>query len=96
MYRGKYVIKVKFCTAYQCYYCSDYYCRKDKYYHHIENCAGQPGIIYNFNTQNSITFENGQKYEGDISLVTYIDFETTAPTDDSFDPESKNTRTQFF
>ena len=42
---GNNVIKVKFCTAYQCYYCSDYYCRKGKYYHHIDNCARQPGII---------------------------------------------------
>ena len=29
------------------------------------------------------------KYKGDIPLVAYIDFETTASTDDSLDPESK-------
>ena len=81
--------KVKFCTAFQCYRCSNYYGRKDKYDCHIESCAEQPGIIYNFNTQNLITFENDLKYKVDISLVAYIEFETTAPTDDSLDPESK-------
>ena len=85
---GDNVNKVRFCTAFQCYYCSNYYDRKDKYDRDIENCTGQPGIIYNFNTQNLITFENDFKYNGDIPLVAYIDFETTAPTDDSLDPES--------
>ena len=83
------VNKIKFCTSFQCYYCSNYYSRKGKYDRHIENCAGHPGIIFNFITHNVITFEDDLKYKGDIPLVAYIDFETTAPTDDSLDPQSK-------
>lgn len=30
------------------------------------------------------------KCKGDIPLVVYIDFETTAPTDTSLDPENRN------
>ena len=41
---------------------------------------GQPGYVYNFNTQNLITFEENSKYKEDMPLVAYIDFETTAPT----------------
>ena len=29
------------------------------------------------------------KFKGDISLTAYIDVETTAPTDECLDPESK-------
>ena len=29
------------------------------------------------------------KYKGDISLVAYIDFETTAPTNECLDPENR-------
>ena len=75
-------IKIKYCSAWQCYFCSNLYSN-------IENCKGQPGVLYNFNTQNLITFENDLKYKGDIPLVTYIDFETTAPTDESLDPDNK-------
>ena len=36
-----------------------------------------------------MTFENDLKYKGDVPLVGYIDFETTAPTNDSLDPENR-------
>ena len=41
--------KIKYCSAWQCYFCSNFYGRKDKFERHIENCTGQPGIVYNFN-----------------------------------------------
>ena len=45
--------------------------------------------FYNFNIQNLLTFEESLKYKGDIPLVAYIDFETTAPTDECLDPENR-------
>ena len=44
-------------TAFQCYFCSSYYGRKDQFHRHIENCTGWPGYVYNFNMQNLLTFE---------------------------------------
>ena len=32
--------KIKHSTACKCYYCSNFYGRKDKYDRHIENCTG--------------------------------------------------------
>ena len=56
---------------------------------YIENYTSVPAIIYNFNNKNLITFEDNFKSKGDISKVIYFDFETTAPTENCFDPEQK-------
>ena len=82
-------LKLKHGTAFQCYYCSHYFARKDRFDRHIENCTGIPGFVYNFNSQNLLTFEENLKFKRDIPLTVYIDFETTAPTDDCLDPETK-------
>ena len=74
---------------YQCYYCSKFFARPNKYKTDIEHCSGVPGIIYNFGTQNLVSFEGNFGYKGDLPVVAYIDFETTAPTDTCFDPEQK-------
>ena len=34
--------KIRHGTAFQCYFCSNYYGRKDKFDRHIENCTGRP------------------------------------------------------
>ena len=40
--------------------------------------------------QNFLTFDENLKYKGDVSLVAYIDFERTAPTDQRWiDPENR-------
>ena len=36
-----------------------------------------------------VTFEENLIFKGDIPLTAYIDFETTAPTDECLDTESK-------
>ena len=36
-----------------------------------------------------LTFEENLKFKRDIPLTVYIDFETTAPTDDHLDPETR-------
>ena len=81
--------KIKHSTAFQCYFCSNYYSRKDKFDRHVENCTGKPGYVYNFNIQNLLTFEENLKFKRDVPLTIYIDFETTTPTDDCLDPETR-------
>ena len=63
--------------------------KKDKFDRHFENCTGRPGYVYNFKTQNLLMFEGNLKDKVDIPLGAYIDFETTAPTDECLDPENK-------
>ena len=46
-------------------------------------------MIYNFNNQNLISYQDNFHAKDDISFVIYFDFETTAPTDNCFDPEQK-------
>ena len=81
--------KIRHGTAFQCYFCSNYYGRKDKFDRHTKNCTGQPGYVYDSNTQNLLMFEENIKFKHEIPLTAPIDFETTAPTDDCLDPENK-------
>ena len=54
----------------------------------IKCCSGKPGIVYNFNIQNIVTFEENLKYMGDLPFSAYADFETTAPAADCLFPEN--------
>ena len=80
--------KLKSSCAFQCYFCSRFWTRKIKLETHMKNCTGKPGFVYNFQTRNLLTFEENIKFKRDVPLTTYIDFETTAPTDCCLDPES--------
>ena len=73
---------------YECYYCSDFFLIKSKFEKHIRVCGKKPGVLYDFNLQNVVTFEDNIKYKGDIPFYVYADFETTAPTGDYLNPES--------
>ena len=55
----------------------------------MENCTGKPGVIYNFNNQCLISYQDNFKNKGDLPFIIYFDFETTAPTDNQLDPEQK-------
>ena len=73
----------------QCYYCSNFYAKKDTYNRHVENCSGQPGIIYDFNLQNLVTFKDNLKYKGEIPRTAYVNFGTIVPISDYLDPENQ-------
>ena len=75
-------------TAFQSFYCSKYFGRKNMWERHLQNCTGRPGFVYNFNTRSLLTFEENLKCKCDVPLTAYIDFETTTPTDDCPDPEN--------
>lgn len=81
--------KIKHSWAFQCHYCHNFYGVKPKFDKHTENCGGIPGIIYNFSTQNLVSFEGNIGYKGDLLWVALMDFETTALTDNCFNPEQK-------
>ena len=83
-------VKISHSNAHQCYFCGNYYVKKTRYERHMSNCAGQPGIAYDFNIQNLVTFKDTLKYKGEIPLTAYADFETVAPSDDYQDPENRN------
>ena len=86
------VTKVKHSKVWQCYFCSNYFARKYKFDRHFENCTGQPGYVYNSNTQHLLTFQENLKYKGNVPLVVaYIDFETTAQTDECLDSVNRKT-----
>ena len=74
--------------AFQCYFCGKFWTRKPRLEQHMKNCVGKPGFVYNFQTRNLLSFEENLKFKRDVPLTTYIDFETTAPTDCCLDPES--------
>ena len=46
-------------------------------------------MVYNFNNQNLISYQDNFHAKGDIPFVIFFDYETTASTDNSFDPEQK-------
>ena len=70
-------------------YFNNFFIRSDKHQSHINNFSGAPGVVYNFNNQNLISYQDNFHAKGDIPFVIYFDFETTAPTDNCFDPEQK-------
>ena len=80
--------KLSSSCAFQCYFCGKFWTRKNKLAVHMKNCLGKPGFVYNFQTRNLLTYEENIKFKRDVPLTTYIDFETTAPTDCCLDPES--------
>ena len=76
-------------NAYKCFYCFQYFIRQDCWKKHVNVCSGIPGIVYNFNTQNLVTYEDNLKYKCNIPITIYFDFETTAPTDSCYNSELK-------
>ena len=55
---------------------------------HRKNCSGIPGVVYNFNNHNLISYQDNFNAKGNVPYV-YFDFETTAPTFNFADPEQK-------
>ena len=55
----------------------------------MENCSGSPGVVYNFNNQNLISYQDNFCAKANIPLAVYFDFKTFAPTDNCLDPEQK-------
>ena len=73
-----------------CHYCNHFFVHNNtKFEKHLKHCSGKPSIIYNFSNQSLISYEDNFKSKGDIPFTIYFDFETTAPTENVFDPEQR-------
>ena len=70
-------------------FCNKFFIEQAKQERHSKNCSGIPGIVYNFNNQNLISYQDNFNGKGDVYFVAYFDFETTAPTFIFEDPEQK-------
>ena len=75
-------------VPHECYYCVSFFASKQTFETHIKSCSGKPGMVYSFNIQNIVTFEENLKYMGDLPFSAYADFETTAPAADYLCPEN--------
>ena len=73
----------------QWYYCNKCFINSNKQERHSKNCSGIEGIVYNFNNQNLISYQDNFNAKGDVPFVAYFDFETTAPIFNFSDPEQK-------
>ena len=62
-YRGFFIRGEKSgsCHPWECYYCASYFDRQATFERHIKYCAGKPGVVYDFNIQNLVTFEDNLK-----------------------------------
>ena len=47
---------LKHTNAYRCYFCTKFFSRKERFEKHLNCCNGKPGFVYNFDTQNILTF----------------------------------------
>ena len=75
--------------CYQCYYCNKFFIQETRQKRHMANCSGRPGVVYNFNNQNFISYQDNFHAKVDVPFIIYFDLETTAPTDNCLDPEQK-------
>ena len=73
--------------ASQCFHCNKFFIVEARQKRHMENRSGKPGIVYNFNNQCLICYQDNFHNKGDIPFTIYFDFKTIAPTDNCLDPE---------
>ena len=66
------------------------YIKKNKCKKSFKDFSGIPSILYNFNTQNLLSFKNNLKYKGDFSFVVYCGSKTTTLSDCLLNPENRN------
>ena len=85
--KGKEMRRAHKCS--QSYYCNKFFIQETRQKRHMANCSGRPGVVYNFNNQNLISYQDNVHAKGDVPFVIFFDFETAAPTDNCFDPEQK-------
>ena len=76
-------------TLYECFYCNEFWVTKSRCKANLRVCRKKPGVVYNFDLKNIVTFEENLKYKGDVPFSVYADFETSVPTGDYLSPENK-------
>ena len=59
---------------YECYYYNHFFANKRTFDRHFRSFSGKPGVVYDFNIQNVVTFEDNLNYKGEIPYCVYADF----------------------
>ena len=60
------------------YYCDNYFtCSENEFLKHLQKCMSIEEIIYKFENNKIISFQDNFKYLGDVAFTVYFDFETT-------------------
>ena len=62
--------------ACQCYYWNKFFIVETRQKRHMENCSGKAGVVYNFNNQCLISYQDNFHAKGDVPFVVYFDFKT--------------------
>ena len=75
--------------CYQCYCCNKFFIHSCKQERYTKNCSGLPEVVYNFNNQTLISYQDNFNAKGDVPFVAYFDFETTASTFNYLDQEEQ-------
>ena len=72
----------------QCYYCDKYFaCPANTFYQHTKICLGIAGIVYKFENNKVISYQDNFKYMGDLPFTGYFDFERTTGDSILHDPK---------
>ena len=50
--------------CYQCYYCNKVFIQEMRQKRHMANCSGRPGVVYNFDSQNLISYQDNFHAKG--------------------------------
>ena len=58
--------------SYQCYYCNKFFIQQMRQKRNMANWLGRPGVVYNFNNQNLISYQDNFHAKGDVSFVIYL------------------------
>ena len=66
---------VEHTNVYECYGCSQFFGCKRRIDDYLKICSKMPGVIYRFENQSLMTYEDNQKFLGDLSFAAYFDFE---------------------
>lgn len=61
-------------TADQCFACNKLFIEKKSLENHKRACSSMPGLVYKFENQNILTFEENVKFMGDLPFAIYFDF----------------------
>ena len=68
---------VEHTNAYECYSYSQFFAIKERLEAHLKICSKMSGVIYKFEHQSPVTYEDNSKFIGDLLFAACFDFEAT-------------------
>ena len=71
--------------TFECHYCSSHCMRKNRYKKRVKSFSSILGVLYNFNTQSLVSFEENLKYKDDLPFAGYCAFDGMTTSECSLD-----------